>query len=300
MNKKILIIICGPTAVGKTDVSIAVAKHLGAEIISFDSRQFFVETNIGTAKPDAEQLAAVKHHFINSHHVWEHFSAGEFADACLALLNASENKQQQFVMVGGSGLYIDALVNGMDDLPGKDEPIRQQLDQLYDEKGIGALQEKLKAFDEKYYNTVDLNNKQRLMRALEVIQLSGKPYSSFLGNSQHAFNFIPVYIALDLNRDELYKRINNRVDTMMQGGLKEECIRLMEYKTCNALKTVGYKEMFEHIEGKYSLDEAVTLIKQHTRNYAKRQLTWFRKNKNFKWFNPDDLNAIISHVDSNP
>ncbi len=293
--KKKIIIVCGPTGIGKTDLSISLAQHYNAEIISFDSRQFFIETTIGTAKPEPQQLAAVKHHFINSHHVWEYFSAGQFADACNELLNS--NPEKNYVLVGGSGMYIDALVNGLDNLPAKDAAIRQQLDDWYAEGGIEILQQKLRALDEDYFNEVDIFNKQRLMRAIEVCLVSGLTYTSFLNQKKYEFNFHPVFIGLDTNREILYNRINLRVDKMIADGLELECRKLMEYKTCNALKTVGYKEMFDYLDGKISVTEATNLIKQHSRNYAKRQLTWFRKNQSIKWFAPDELKSIMEHID---
>lgn len=299
MNIKPLIIICGPTAVGKTSVAIDVAKHFGAEIISFDSRQFYIETCVGTAKPDEQQLNEIKHHFINSHHIWENFSAGQFAYSCAAFLNATENATKQFILVGGSGLYIDALINGMDDLPGMSVAIREQLAKLFHDEGIAGLQQQLKAKDPVYYDVVDINNRQRLMRALEVIEISGKPYSSFLGKQKHEPDSKTIYIGLNIPREQLYQRINARVDVMVQNDLKEECLQLKDYMLCNALKTVGYKEVYEHLNGKFSWDETVKLIKQHTRNYAKRQLTWFRKNENIKWFHPDDLDLIIDYIHQN-
>ncbi len=292
-----MVVICGPTAVGKTAVAIDIARNLNAEIISFDSRQFFIETNIGTAKPGEDQLKAIKHHFVNSHHVWENFSAGDFAEQCNALLNQPENADKKYVLVGGSGLYIDALITGMDDLPGYSLPIRQKLDVIYETNGISALQQLLKEKDEVYYHKVDINNKQRLMRALEVIELSGQPYSALLGKKKSAFDFPVIYIGLNIDRQLLYERIDARVDEMIALGLKNECISLLNYKGINALKTVGYKEMFECLEGKKSMSETIALIKQHTRNYAKRQLTWFRKNKNIIWFSPFELKNIQMHID---
>lgn len=294
--KKKVIIVCGPTGVGKTDLSIALALHFNAEIISFDSRQFFIETTIGTAKPDAEQLATVPHHFINSHHVWEYFSAGQFAAACNELMN--KNPDKNFVLVGGSGMYIDALVNGMDDLPAQDEAIRKQLDLIFEEGGIEALQQKLKALDEQYFNQVDTFNKQRLMRAIEVCLVSGRTYTSFLNQKKYDFNFEPIFIGLNMNREVLYNRINLRVDHMIAGGLQKECEQLIQFKDCNALKTVGYKEMFACLNREIDLAEAISLIKQHSRNYAKRQLTWFRRNPLIKWFEPSDTVEIIRYIDN--
>lgn len=294
--KKKIIIVCGPTGVGKTDLSIALALHFKSEIISFDSRQFFIETTIGTAKPGAAQLAAAPHHFINSHHVWEYFSAGQFATACNELMN--KNPDKNFVLVGGSGMYVDALVNGMDDLPAKDEAIRNQLDLIFEEDGIEALQLKLKSLDEQYYNQVDTFNKQRLMRAIEVCLVSGKTYTSFLNKKKYDFNFEPIFIGLDLSREVLYNRINSRVDLMIAEGLQKECEQLIQYSNCNALKTVGYREMFAHINNEISLAEAIGLIKQHSRNYAKRQLTWFRRNPLIKWFDPNNTIEIIRYIEN--
>lgn len=297
MQKKI-IIICGPTGAGKTDVSIELAKKYGAEIISFDSRQFYIETTIGTAKPDTVQLEEVRHHFINSHHIWQSFSAGQFVDACNAFFNAVESKNKKFILVGGSGMYIDALVYGLDNMPGEDSNIRHLLDQMFAEKGMEVLQVELKKLDPEYYQKVDINNKQRVMRALEVCLISGKTFTSFLGNKLSQFDFKPIYIGIDLDRNVLYERINNRVDNMIATGLQNECMQLIDFKNHNALKTVGYKEMFEFIAGKATQDETISLIKQHTRNYAKRQLTWFRKNKDIKWFKPNETNAIAAYIET--
>ena len=294
--KKKLIIVCGPTGVGKTAVSIALALHYNAEIISFDSRQFFIETTVGTAKPDATQLATVPHHFINSHHVWEYFSAGKFASECNKLLN--NNPEKNYILVGGSGMYIDALVNGMDNLPAQDVAVRKQLDLIFEEGGIESLQQKLKVLDEQYYHEVDLFNKQRLMRAIEVCLISGKTYTSFLNQKKHEFNFSPVFIGLNINREILYNRINLRAESMIADGLQKECEQLTQFKECNAMKTVGYKEMLACINNKINLAEAINLIKQHTRNYAKRQLTWFRKNPLIKWFEPDAVADIIQFIDN--
>lgn len=296
MQKRKIIIVCGPTGVGKTDVSIELAKEFNAEIISFDSRQFFIETEIGTAKPDEYQLEQVVHHFVNTHHIWESFSAGHFAQTCTAFLNDDLNSKKNFILVGGSGMYIDALVNGLDNLPGEDAAIRLQLDELFALNGMEPLQNLLMKLDFEYYKKVDINNKQRVMRALEVCMSSGKTYTSFLLGKKAEFPFDPIFIGIDLERSVLYERINNRVDAMLAAGLQSECEQLIAYKNCHALKTVGYKEIFEFLEGNTSYSEAVNLIKQHTRNYAKRQLTWFRKNKNIKWFKPDEIKAIESYI----
>ncbi|HQV00439.1 MAG TPA: tRNA (adenosine(37)-N6)-dimethylallyltransferase MiaA, partial [Bacteroidia bacterium] len=240
MQRK-LIVVGGPTGIGKTDVSIILALALDAEIISFDSRQFFIETQIGTAKPTIDQLKKVKHHFINSHHVWQPFTAGAFAQTCNKLI--SENPSQNFVLVGGSGMYIDAWLHKLDDLPLMDATYRKQLDVWYENNGIAFLQAMLKQADPTYYYTVDLFNKQRVMRALEVCHLGNKPYSAYLAGKEKNVMEV-IKLGLNMPRQQLYNRINCRVDSMIAAGLVNECKLLLPYKEMQALKTVGYKEMF--------------------------------------------------------
>jgi tRNA dimethylallyltransferase len=284
---KTLIIIAGPTAVGKTAIAIELAKQLKTEIISADSRQFYREMSIGTAKPTDKELSAAKHYFINSHSVTESFSVGDFEKQSLQLLDELFKTHDKVIMAGGSGLYIQAVTRGFDDLPVADEAIRIGLNQDLAEKGIQFLQDALKTADPDYYQQVDLNNPQRLIRALEVFESTGKPFSSFRKATVNKRPFNCIKIGLDLPREILYQRINQRVDDMIDQGLIEESRSLLPYGHLNALNTVGYSELFNHFEGKIDLDTAIGLIKQNTRRFAKRQLTWFRKDKEIKWFMAD-------------
>lgn len=288
-----LIVICGPTASGKTSLALKLAKHFSAEIISADSRQVYKELKIGSAPPSAKELKEAKHHFIASRNLDEDYNAGAFEKDVLQLLEKLFLKNNYAILVGGSGLYIDAVCNGFDKVPASFSEIRKQLQDLYEEKGIEPLREKLKKLDEDYYKKIDLDNPQRLMRALEVCMGSGKPYSSFRKGKTNERNFRIIKIGLELPRDVLYKRIDARVDEMMKSGLLEEAKNLISIKHLNALQTVGYKELFDFFEGKITLEEAVDLIKRNSRRYAKRQLTWFRRDKEIQWFSPDDVEKII-------
>ncbi|MBS1520070.1 MAG: tRNA (adenosine(37)-N6)-dimethylallyltransferase MiaA [Bacteroidetes bacterium] len=291
-SPKKLIVIAGPTAVGKTAAAIKLAQQLNTEIISADSRQFYREMSIGTAKPDAEELAQAKHHFIDSHSITENFTVGNFEKEALLLLAELFKTHNQVIMVGGSGLFIQAVTQGFDNLPTADPEIREKLNQELSEKGIELLQQKLKEADPDYYNQVDLNNPQRLIRALEVFETTGKPFSSYRKANINSRPFESIKIVLDLPREVLYDRINKRVDIMVEHGLVEEVRSLLPYRHLNALNTVGYSELFDYFENKTDLDTAISLIKQNTRRFAKRQLTWFRKDKDVKWLMADDVNLI--------
>lgn len=280
---KTLIVITGPTAVGKTTIAIELAKQFKAEIISADSRQFYREMNIGTAKPTAEELIQAKHHFINSHSITENFSVGDFEKQGLALLDNIFHTHNTVILVGGSGLYIKAICEGFDDLPSVTSQIRDKLNLELSNKGIAYLQEKLKLVDPVYYAQVDLNNPQRLIRALEVAETTGKPFSSYRKATINQRPFQVIKIGLTLPREILYQRINQRVDDMVENGLVDEARSLLPYRHLNALNTVGYSELFDYFDGKNDLDTAIALIKQNTRRFAKRQLTWFRKDKDIKW-----------------
>lgn len=296
---KTLIVIAGPTAVGKTAVAIKLAQQLHTEIVSADSRQFYREMSIGTAKPTEEELAAIKHHFINSHSITESFSVGDFEKQCLQLLDELFKTHDKVIMAGGSGLFIQAVTKGFDDLPVADTAIREQLNIELAEKGIQFFQERLKNVDPDYYTQVDLNNPQRLIRALEVFETTGKPFSSYRKAITNKRPFGVIEIGLDLPREVLYNRINQRVDIMISEGLVEEVRSLLPYRHLNALNTVGYSELFGYFDGKTDLDTAIALIKQNTRRFAKRQLTWFRKNKEIKWLMTDRsdlLDAILQEL----
>ena len=283
-KRKTLLTIVGPTAIGKTRMAIALATHFGTEILSCDSRQFFKELRIGTAVPSAEELAQVPHHFIQHKSIFESYSVGDFERDAIALLDKLFKKHDVVVMVGGSGLYAKAIIDGLDDFPEVDEVIRQELNEAYAQKGIGYLQELLKTLDEVQYNQMDVQNPQRLIRALEVCRASGKPYSSFLQRKEKQRDFTSVQIGLTADRTEVYERINKRVDMMLEEGLLIEAQNMMPYKHLNALQTVGYKELFSFFEGECSFEAAIEAIKMNTRRFAKRQFTWFQKDKRIKWF----------------
>jgi tRNA dimethylallyltransferase len=295
---KYLIIIAGPTAVGKTAVAITIAKHFQTEIVSADSRQVFKELNIGVARPSEEELNSVPHHFIAHKSVHDYYSAGEYERECIALLDNLFKTKDVVVMCGGTGLYIQAVCNGFDAIPEIDPHIRETLNKEFIEHGIIPLQEKLKTLDPETFEKIDIQNTQRVIRALEVCMGAGVPFSSFHKGKKETRNFIPVKIGLSLEKEELYDRINHRVDQMIENGLIEEARNVYPFKENTALQTVGYKELFDHFEEKLALDEAIGKIKQHTRNYAKRQLTWFKKDTGFRWFSPNDLTKIIQFINA--
>jgi tRNA dimethylallyltransferase len=291
-SPKKLIVIAGPTAVGKTAIAIKLAQQLKTAIISADSRQFYREMSIGTAKPDPEELVQAKHYFINSHSITENFTVGDFEKQVLELLDKLFKTHAQVIMAGGSGLFIQAVTQGFDELPVADPTTRSRLNQELTEKGIQYLQEKLKTADPVYYSQVDLNNPQRLIRALEVFETTGKPFSSYRKSATNKRSFEIIKTGLNLPREVLYERINERVDIMIKQGLVDEVRALLPYRQSNALNTVGYSELFDYFDGKTDLDTAINLIKQNTRRFAKRQLTWFRKDKEIKWMMSDDPNII--------
>lgn len=253
--------------------------------------------DIGTAKPEKEELAIVKHHFIDIKEPNELFGAGDFAHEAKPLLNELFRNNNIVIMAGGSGMYIDALVNGVDEFDDIPSEFRERLNAEYEGKGIEFIQEKLKKADPVYFEKVDQNNPQRIIRALEVCEYTGKPYSTFLSGNRSTNNFIPIYILLNMDREKLYKRINDRVDKMMENGLLDEVKKLVPYRNYNALKTVGYKELFDYLDDKCSLNEAVNAIKQHTRNYAKRQLTWFRNKNESETFEPSEIEKIKAYLE---
>ncbi len=294
---KTLIVIAGPTAAGKTALAIQIAKHFKTEIISADSRQFYREMSIGTAKPSKEELAAVRHHLIDSHSIKDFFSVGDYEKEVINLLKELFKSHDQVVLVGGSGLFINAVCNGFDELPVASEETRTRLNQLLDEKGIEHLQEKLKKADPEYYEEVDIKNPQRLIRALEVFETSGKPFSSFRTNIPKKRNFNIIKLAISPNRERLYEQINLRVDQMLENGLLKEVEGLKEYRHLNALNTVGYSEIFEYFDGKLSKEESIDKIKQNTRRFAKRQLTWFKKSEDIHWFDPKESGSILNYLD---
>lgn len=295
-DKKYLIIVSGPTAVGKTTLALQLAQALETEIISADSRQFYRETEIGTAKPNDQELAKVKHYFINDLSIHDSYSVGDFERDALKLLKPLFEKHQTIICVGGSGLFIRALCEGLDEYPAVSEKIIEDIEKLYQQDGIEALQNLLKKVDPDYYAQVDLKNPRRLIRALSVFQASGQAFSSFQKKAKPARFFTPIYIKLDMPRPDLYERINQRVDQMMEGGLLEEAKQLLPFRHLNALQTVGYQELFDYLEEKTDLATAIELIKRNTRRYAKRQETWFRKEEHWSIFRPEDLEAILTHI----
>jgi len=296
-NIKTLIVIVGPTAIGKTALAIDIAKHYKTEIVSADSRQFFREMEIGTAKPNAVELAAAKHHFINSHSVTQLFSTGDFEVEALKVIENIFEKHDQAVMVGGSGLYINAVVNGLDEMPEIDFKIRAALNKQFQDEGLEIIQNQLKQHDPEYYEKVDQNNPQRMIRGLEVFLSTGKKLSSMLSSTKKQRPFNIIKIGLNTDRAKLYQSINLRVDKMMENGLLEEVKSLINYRRDNALNTVGYSELFDYLDEQVPLDVAVASIKQNTRRFAKRQLTWFRRDEDIKWFEPGKLESVINMID---
>jgi tRNA dimethylallyltransferase len=292
-TNKTLIVLLGPTASGKTSLAIALAQHFNTEIISADSRQFYKEIPIGTAAPDAHQLALVKHHFVGHLSVKDNYNVYRFEQDVLKLLEKGFQTNDVFVMAGGSGLYIDAVCEGIDELPDPDPALRSSLEILWKEQGIEALQQKLKALDPVYFQTVDLNNSKRLMRAIEVCLQTGKPYSQQRLNKGKERSFQVIKIGLEVPRETLNHRINQRAEEMIKRGWIDEAKAVFPLRYLNALNTVGYKELFSYFDGERTLEEAMEKIKTNTRRYAKRQMTWFRKHKNNHWFAPKKVEEII-------
>jgi len=295
---KYLIAIVGPTAIGKTALSIALAKHYNTVIISCDSRQLFKEMSIGTAVPTKEELDSVKHYFIQSKSIFESYNVGQFEREALKILDTLFKKNDTVIMVGGSGLYADAVIKGLDYFPDVDPEIRIQLKKELKDKGLENLQLKLKELDIDSYNNIEIENPQRVCRALEICIGTGKTYSSFKNKEKAKRPFKTILIGLDAERKVLYKRINKRVDIMFDEGLKEEAFKLYPSKNLNALQTVGYKELFQLFDGNYNIETASEEIKKNTRRFAKRQLTWFKKNKEITWFNFEDTTAVIPFLDA--
>ena len=296
-KKKLLVSVVGPTAVGKTAVTIDLVNAFDSEIISADSRQFYREMELGTAKPSAEELSLAPHHFINTLSVTQEYSVGQFEKDAISLLDELFQKHEVVFMAGGSGLFVDAVCNGLDKFPEIDPAIREKLNDTYAAKGIAYLQSLLKEKDPTYYTQVDVQNPQRLIRALELIESTGEPFSSFRRQQAADRPFEVLRIGLEMDREKLYERIDMRMDLMIAAGLFEEAERLYQYRSLNALQTVGYKEIFGHLDGEYDKEEAVRLLKRNSRRYAKRQLTWFRRNESVHWFSPNqvaEIKALIS------
>lgn len=294
---KTLIVITGPTAVGKTTTAINVARRLDSEIISADSRQIYRELRIGTAVPSEEELAAVKHHFIRSHSIFQNYNASMFEKEALALLETLFEKYDHILMAGGSMLYIDAVCKGIDVMPDADPGIRETLNARLRSEGLESLRLQLKQLDPVYYGETDLKNPVRIIHALEICLTSGRPYSSYRSNPSKKRPFKILKTGINCDRGELHRRINKRVDEMVEAGLEEEAKAFLKYKNLNALNTVGYREFFHFFEGKISKDKAVGLIKRNTRRYARKQITWFRNDPQMNWFRPGQENDIIKFIE---
>ncbi len=293
MALKYLISVVGPTAIGKTSLAISLAKQYKTEIVSADSRQFFKEMQIGTAVPNKEELVIVPHHFIQHKSILESYSVGDFEKETIALLSNLFKKHDCVIMVGGSGLYVDAVTKGLDEFPDVDPGIRENLNKKLKERGIVELQTQLKLLDESQYAKIDIENPHRLIRALEICIGSGQPYSSFLNKKKTNRPFKTITIGLKADRQIIYDRINQRVDLMIEEGLLKEARKMHPHRALNALQTVGYKELFKYFDGEWDLDFAISEIKKNTRRFAKRQLTWYRKNEKLIWFDYDEDNANI-------
>lgn len=295
-NKKYLISISGPTAIGKTKLAIFLAEQLSTEIISCDSRQFYKEMKIGTAVPSQKELDKVPHHFIQHLSIFDNYSVGDFEKDALKKIDELFKTHDTLIMVGGSGLYEKAVTEGLDEFPEVDSSIREKLNSEWKEFGLEKLQQELEEVDPVYYEEVDLKNPIRIIRALEVYRSSGKPFSSFRIQNKTKRDFKIVKISLDLPREEIYERINRRVDVMMNEGLLKEAMELFPHKHLNSLQTVGYRELFNFFEGKTDLETAIEEIKKNTRRYSKRQLTWNRKDKSREWFSPKEKNKILNYI----
>jgi tRNA dimethylallyltransferase len=293
---KTLIVIAGPTAVGKTSLAIQLAKKFQTEIISADSRQFFKELNIGTAKPAEKELLEVKHHFINSLSIKQDYDAAQFGRDAMELIHHLFREHDVVVMCGGSGLYIKAVTEGFDAIPEIPGEIRESLTNGYSENGLLWLQKKMKELDPELFATIDQQNPQRLMRALEVRMGTGSSIAAFRKKEKRKLDFNILKIGLELPREELYARIDERMDTMISNGLFEEAEKLYPYRNQNALQTVGYQEIFDFMDGQYDRDEAIRLLKRNSRRYAKRQMTWFKRDGEVKWFTAADMTGILQYI----
>ena len=297
MVKK-LIIIAGPTAVGKTDLCVKLAKLLDTEVVSADSRQFYRELAIGTAKPTIEEMDSVKHHFIDSHSIEDYYSVGDFERDCLAVLAEIFKKKDLAILTGGSGMFIKMITDGIDEMPKADLDLRQKLVQRLENEGLEVLSNELKQLDLQYFEQVDIQNTQRVLRALEVCIAAGKPFSSFRKNQKVERPFEMIKIGLERPREELYARIDKRMDIMLANGLEAEAVSVMDFREHYALKTVGYREVYEHLDGEYDRQEMIRLLKRNSRRYAKRQMTWFKNQDEFQWFDAKNEPEIMVFIQS--
>ena len=295
-SDKTLIVLTGPTAVGKTAVSLDIAKHFGIPVINADSRQIFKELRIGTARPTEAEMQEVKHYFVGTLGIEDYYSASLYEQQVLELLEKEFQSHDYALLSGGSMMYIDAVCDGIDDIPTIDDDTRALMKQRLKEEGLEALVEELKRLDPEYYEIVDRQNPRRVVHALEICVMTGKTYTSFRKRSKKERPFRIIKIGLDRPREELYNRINARVDKMMSDGLLDEVKALYPEKELNALNTVGYKELFDYLDGRWPLKEAVERIKGNTRRYARKQLTWYKKDEQIRWFHPDDKHSIINFI----
>lgn len=296
VKNKTLLVLLGPTGVGKTDISLEISRHYGCPIISSDSRQFYRELKIGTAAPDAIQLSAATHYFIGTHSIHDEYSCGQYELDVIHLLEELFDNHDVVMLVGGSMMYIDAVCNGIDDIPTVDARTREFWINEYNTKGIEFIQHELQKRDPKHYNEVDLKNHKRVLHALEICSITGKPFSDIRTGKKKARPFNIVKLGFNRKREELYERINRRVDIMMQQGLLDEAREYYPFRHLNTLNTVGYKELYEYMDGKWDLEFAVNMIKQDSRRYAKRQISWFMRDQEISWFHPDDKKSVFDFL----
>ncbi|MCQ2605141.1 MAG: tRNA (adenosine(37)-N6)-dimethylallyltransferase MiaA [Bacteroidales bacterium] len=296
---KTLVVITGPTAVGKTTTAIQLAQHFNTEIISADSRQIFIETKIGTAVPNEDELTLVKHHFIGTRHVTDYYNAWQFEQDALQKADELFQKHDIVILAGGSGLYVDAVCNGIDEIPDIEPDLRKRINSQYEKEGIESLRQTLKFLDPEYYKIVDLSNPARLKRAIEICFQTGKTYSELRKENKKTRPFKIIKIALNREREALYERINQRVDQMISDGLEQEVKSLSQWKDCTALKTVGYREFFDYFDGLCTYTEAIEKIKQNTRKYAKKQISWIKRDSEYQWFSPNEINEMIQYIEFN-
>lgn len=293
-----LIILLGPTGVGKTELSLRIAEHFGSPIISSDSRQLYKDLPIGTAAPTAEQMARVQHYLVGTLSLTDYYSASNFEEDVIKLLAKLHQTHPAVVMTGGSMMYIDAVTKGIDDIPTVTPEIRSSIYKQYETEGLASILEELKKADPIHYEEVDRNNYKRVIHAVEICRMTGKPYSSFRTNTKKERPFRIIQIGLNREREELYERINRRVDQMMADGFLEEARRVFPYRHLNSLNTVGYKELFNYLDGTWTLDFAIEKIKRNSRVYARKQMTWFKRDTEIKWFHPDEEKAILAYLDA--
>jgi tRNA dimethylallyltransferase len=295
-KRKDLIVIIGPTGVGKTELSLRVAERYSTEIVSADSRQLYADLKIGTAAPTAEQLARVRHHLVGTLQLTDYYSAARYEEEAMAIITNLFQSHDNVVLTGGSMMYVDAVCNGIDDIPTVDTETRQLMMQRYEEEGLERLCAELRLLDPEYYNIVDLKNPKRVIHALEICYMTGRTYTSFRTQQKKARPFNIIKVGLTRDREELYERINRRVDFMMEEGLLEEARRFYDLRSLNSLNTVGYKELYAYMEGTTTLEFAVEKIKQNSRIYSRKQMTWFKRDESIRWFHPDNEKEIMDYI----